>query len=351
MLGGKTGSKIKNVSNGIRVDSSVYGSCIPVIIGRTRVSGKMFFAGNYRTHKSSVKKGGGKKGSKQLSYSGNFDWLLGFAPCVAVGDIWRNKDNFWPVGVGFQTFAINPPATSYIISNSPGTVLGFIGVTGTRPVLVNFNDFGAPAPVSVSENETTPIYPSGPASAGFNHIQNIAPGGFDWAHWPMETWEVLGFGPPTVSVTGTSTGIVQPITVYYFYQITPKTPLASAGLELERELGSGDEYGFSGGSQFQVLYPEFFGFAANNLDLGTGNTAPNDNLEVISLYALSQNGDANPADVMLDIILPGNPPSINGATTGFNWFHGLSFQVSINPDGSPTRVNTLADPPQPPAGY
>ncbi len=99
MLGGKAGSKVKPISNGIRMDTSVYGSVIPVVVGRTRIPGKMIFAGNYRTHKASTKKFGGKKGQKQTSYSGNFDWLLCYAPVVAVGDVWRNKDNFWPVGV------------------------------------------------------------------------------------------------------------------------------------------------------------------------------------------------------------------------------------------------------------
>lgn len=346
MLGGKTGSKIKNVSNGIRVDSSVYGSCIPVVIGRTRCSGKMIFAGNYRTHKSSVKKGGGKKG-KETAYSGNFDWLLGFAPINWVGDIWRNKDNFWPVGIGFQTFTVSPPS-DYTISNNPGKVLGIIGVTGSKIVNATFNDFGAPGGSVISETESNvPVYPQGQSAFVFAGIGYMAPGGNDWGRWNMEVWRVedISGGTMTIGVTGSSTGLIEPITIFYFYQLQSKSPISSAGLQYEIELGSGDEYNFSGGTQFQIEYPEFSGFAASDLDMGTGNSAPNDNLELVGLYALNQNGDANPADVILDIILPGNPFSVNGQTTGFNWNHGLSFRQTIAPDGTPTRPNTLTDPP------
>lgn len=350
MLGGKTGAKIKNVSNGIRMDSSVYGTCIPVIIGRTRVSGKMIFAGNYRTHRGSSKKGGGKKGNA-TSYSGNFDWLIGYAPIMFVGDIWRNKDNFWPVGIGTQVFTTSPPET-LTISNNPGNVLGIISVTGTKNISVTFNDFGAPGSVTVNTPQTTPIYPAGQGAIPRAGVGNIAPSGFDWAALAMETWSVatISGGTMSVFVGGSNTGIIQPITITYFYQIASNPPLTAAGLQLERKLGSGNEFSFSGGAQFQIQYPEFMGFAAQNLDMGTGNSAPNDNLEIISMYAYSPQGDANPADAMLDIILPGNPALLNGVGGGFNWNHGLSFKLTIAPDGSPTRPNCLFDPPVLPTG-
>lgn len=347
MLGGKTGSKVKNISLGIRMDSSVYGSCVPVIFGRTRVSGKMIFAGNYLTHKSSQKKGGGKKGAKQTSYSGNFDWLLGFAPIVAIGDVWRNKDNFWPVGIGFQTFTSGP----LTITNNPGPILGFISVIGTTNISVTFNDFGAPGPSGFTGTQPIPLFPSGQIFQSGTFPANIAPGGFDWRTWNISavpTWRVSGTN--TVDTLGISIGSSLPMTVFYFYQLKSKSPMASAGLQFEPILGNGPEFGFSGGSNFANQYPELAGFGAANLDLGTGNTAPNDNLEVISLYAMSQNGDANPTDVILDVILAGLPSRIGGVTSGFNWNHGLGFSIHNTPDGSASRPNCLADPPVPNTG-
>ena len=343
MLGGKAGAKVKPISNGIRMDTSVYGSVIPVVFGRTRIPGKMIFAGNYRTHKSSTKKFGGKKGQKQTSYSGNFDWLLCYAPVVAVGDVWRNKDNFWPVGIGFQTF----DTQTATISNNPGPVLGIISVLATVDISVTFNDFGAPGPVVVSEQEQIPLYPSGQLFFSVNG--NIAPGGFDWQTWNTTTVTVYNVGPTTNDITALQVTVDSghPMTVFYFFQIGSKSPLANAGLEFEPILGSGGEFSYPGGSTFHVEYPEFAGIAGTNVDMGTGNTAPNDNFEVISLYALSHNGDANVADVMLDVILAGNPVQINGATSGFNWNHGLGFNIGIDASGQPTKPNCLADPPVP----
>jgi hypothetical protein len=62
MAGGKgTPHKIPKAT-GITVNTSLYGSVIPVIYGRTRVAGRLIWVGNFQSHQSSIgKKGGGGK--------------------------------------------------------------------------------------------------------------------------------------------------------------------------------------------------------------------------------------------------------------------------------------------------
>lgn len=347
MLGGKAGSKVKPQTQGVRGDTSIYGSTIPVIIGRTRVPPKMIFAGNFRTHKSNTKKLGGKKSQKMTSYSANFDWLLGYAPIPYIADIWRNKDNFWPVSVTSVTSSSGSVA---LISPGAGPVLGILGVLATVNVNSTFNDYGAPGPVTITGQQSIPCYPAG-ANGSQAAFAMLSPGGFDWSTWsslPFYSVSDGGHGdnvPRAVNVSNVIVNAGNPVTVFFFYSGPAKTPLTQSALIHERVLGNA-------GIQ-AISYPEFAGIGGTNVDLGTGNTAPNDNFEVIGLYGISQNGDANPADAILDIILGGNPAAMPAApvNTNFNWNHGLNFDIVDFPQGNPTIPNSLTDPPQPGTPY
>lgn len=347
---GKAGSRSKPAAVGIRYDTSVYGATIPPIIGRVRVSPKMIFGGHFKTHKASTKKLGGKKtGGGAVSYSANFDWLLGYAPIVAIGDVWRNKDNFWLVGVSSQTFTA-PSNGPFHITNNPGPFVAIISVLATVPRNGTINDYGSPGAVSFSGTMQQPLYPAGLGTP----YRNIAPGGFDWGSYgnqgsySVDPTDPHGAPGTIFSVANVNVNSSFPVTVFYWYSLKSKRPMAAAGLQAELTLGSGDAFNYPGGGQFQVIYPEFSGMDGQNVDMGSSNTAPNDNVEALSLYAYSQNGDANPADAMLDVILSGNPVSLNGHAAGtFNWNHGLGFGVKIIPQGKPEFPNTLADPPNP----
>jgi len=361
---GKSNAKISNRATGVRYDTSVYGTPATVIIGRTRVAPKVIFAGNFKTAKTSSKKGGGKKGGSTPNYTGNFDWLLGYAPVSAIGSVWRNKNDFFPALVGSQTFAGS--GSAFTITNVPSghPFLGVISVLATIDVSVTFNDFGAPAPVTITEQQQLPLYHGTIGDNG-----NIAPGGFTPENYIPPSY-VFNFGPPpsiTLITSGHTPLVVpdatHPITVFYFYGKTAKSPLAQAKLEFEQELGDGNAFNFSGGSQFQVIYPEFAGISGENVDMGSGNAAPNDNFECQGFYGYSQTGDANPADAILDVILAGNPPVLpfvaqtttvgvvvttgRPASSGFNWNHGLGFGVKPTTVGMAQFPNVLADPPVP----
>lgn len=309
----------------------------------------MIFAGNFKTHKGSSKKLGAKKGGGANSYSGNFDWLLGFAPIVYVATVWRNKDDFFPAFTGSQTFTSQ---FGISITNNPGPLLGIVAVVATVDVSQTFNDYGAPGPVTVTGQQQIPLYPAGQNNIPFN---NIAPGGLDFSVYPPPAYRVTSTPVPTdisLILAGHTPAVTvdsgHPVTVFYVYSPKSKPPLAQAKLVFESELGNGVAFSFSGGSAYQVLYPEFSGISGKDVDLGTGNSAPNDNFEVQSLYAYAPSGDANPADAIMDVILSGNPVEINDQTSGYNWNHGLGFGIQLTPQGMAQFPNVLLDPPVPP---
>jgi hypothetical protein len=98
----------------------------------------------------------------------------------------------------------------------------------------------------------------------------------------------------------------------------------------EPELGSGNEY--SGNEMQQIIYPDVSGIGGVGIDLGASATAPELDVEPIGLYSLTNTGQVNPADIILDLILSGN--IYFGSSPEFVpicWSHGLNFA------GDPTR--------------
>lgn len=351
---GKATSKGATVSQGVRFDSSVYGSVVPVIIGRTRVAPKMIFSGNFLTKDTTGKKGGGKKGGKITTYTANFDWLLGYSPIRCIGSIWQNKDNFFQATLTAKTF--NSGGTGPFDVSTPD-FLGIVAITQLVNLNVLINDYGAPGSVHIVGGMEEIILPGGLGEQqgtfnGMPQVANIAPGGHNWADWTdKKSYSLFSGQGWRFDLNHTSATPSNPITVYFLAKLPPKpkkppkTPMQAIGYEPEAILGSGSEYSF-GGAPTAFRYPEFAGVGGVNVDMGSGNTAPNDNYEVFSLYGITPSGDANPADVMLDVLLLGNPLRLNNHPAGqFVWNHGVGFGVVLIPQGNPQFPNMLEDPP------
>jgi hypothetical protein len=126
-MGGKAGGQTQSYEGqkvkGIRVQSSVYGSCIPVIYGRNRVAGNLIWYGDFRQSESEggggggAGKGGGVPGAGggkgggggggQASYSASVMIGLCHGPVVAFQRIWagdkelkKKKKERWELFLG-----------------------------------------------------------------------------------------------------------------------------------------------------------------------------------------------------------------------------------------------------------
>jgi hypothetical protein len=129
------------------------------------------------------------------------------------------------------------------------------------------------------------------------------------------------------------------ITVYFGYtEANHDNPLSFIAYEFEPVLGSGNEYSGPQSGQ-QILYPELSGFGGVEVDLGASGTAPELDVEVQGLYSLTKSGQANPADMILDLILSGNIYFGSGLSTSD--FTPLCFSHGLNFGGDPTRINQL----------
>ncbi len=208
------------------------------------------------------------------------------------------------------------------------TMAGILAVAVREPFNAAFNDFGAPG--SVTEYGTWDNYLW---HAGAYAVPGRIDSGAFHARDPY-TWSWDG-SDPTVTVPAALNGL--PITVWYgvpaimdsngnpISGASTTTPLALLNLEFEAAQGSGAEY-TSYGSQ-RVVMPWVAGLGSVSFDLGAANSIPNINYEVIGAFALWPNGDADVADVILDIVSSG-PVLLPSGLTVIG--HGLNCNAYAN---------------------
>jgi hypothetical protein len=217
--------------------------------------------------------------------------------------------------------------------------------------------------VAIADNYDTP-----PGSLGYwaaapnyseqwlyNTYNNYSGSGAGAVAWRPGSWE---FGMPMCNnascefTIGTDHGdngfnvsFPSPVTgvifVYYGYtEANHDNPLTYIKYEFEAELGSGNEFNGSLSGQ-QVEYPELSGVGGVQVDLGASGTVPELDLEPQGLYSLTKTGQANPADIILDLILSGNIfiNTDGGSNLAPDDFTPLCFSHGLNFGGDPTRIN------------
>lgn len=298
------------VANGIRVTKSLYGVPIPVWYGRTRGPIQLIWTGNFKKHSS------GKKGKGGNNYTMNADMMLGYGPMQGIGATWLNTEYFqgllqsanFTTGTGTTfNFTLTPPGGADL------TIV--IGVVASLPFSVTYNDYGNPlGSQSFSGNSPTPLpnqlYP--------------APNSGDWqyAGIPYAKYNSV-VGDTNVTVVFPSSVSSIPITVYYMTTVRDTNGGGTdAGVfAFESSLGNA-------GEGAPLIYADFSGVGVSDLKLGSTPVMPNLSFEGYGLFSYGQTGDANPADIVIDIICSGNnlvmplwgqtfPPPV--------WQHGLNL--------------------------
>ena len=352
---------------GVQVSTCLYNTAIPLIVGTRRTSGRVVWYGYFRNGASGKKGKGAKKGL--VTYVANLDVLLGFGPCWNVQSAWNNSSL---IGYGeVDSQLINPysqmktqvyavTAASYV-TNADGTYtysdtvntvtsgwtadfISCVSFTPTTPTTAVTNDYGDPlAPNTITETLTEQWL--------YNIYDNYAGSGAGAVAWRPGSWGLgqpfcnsgkctfpIGVDHGGLAWTGTLLAPLAGNFTVYFGETknNHRYPASYVNYQFEPELGSGNEYDGSLSSQ-QIIYPELSGLAGVNIDLGSSGTAPQIDVETTGLYALDRNGQANPADLILDVILSGNifftDPS-NGEFTPLCFSHGLNF------GGDPSHMNT-----------
>ena len=175
------GGKKKTVSytapmiGSFRVQTSIYGRCITLLWGRTRISGNLIWAGAFKAipHTSQTsgggKGGGGGSVSTQTTYTYEMAVIIGLCsgPIENIGTVWKDKEKIsWPGG--WEPGDRPPEVWGWLQSNFPAEALGYsglalvhdensdLGESGTLPTF-SFEIFGR-LPFNAEEDiwETNP---------------------------------------------------------------------------------------------------------------------------------------------------------------------------------------------------
>lgn len=147
LLGGggnnTTISTVDPVAAGLRIQTSAYGLCLPIVIGRTRVPGNLLWYGDFTavphvTTTSSGGGGGGKGGgggsttstNTSYTYTAAFALGLGEGPLTRIDKCWRDKDAIGATSDLFTIFTGTYPQSpwSFLTSSHPGEAVPYQGV-------------------------------------------------------------------------------------------------------------------------------------------------------------------------------------------------------------------------------
>lgn len=295
---------------GSLLQSSAYGSAIPIIYGQTQSPLLAIWAANLRQGGSGKKKKALLKGAP--TYVENVDFLLGHNPIMAVLQVWNNG-SLLPLN-----FLLNQSQNSG--SANTGIVIAPIvplsgGGTGPDPAFYCLIAITAPQPYSFTFDDY-----------GSQGLQTIT------GDWEVPFWNELEQGPdPTHPSTfrftpycyrwepsygpfiyiDTQFGYGANINIYYaqinFAASSPpgNPPLTRLRLAFESQLGSGTEYADAGLSAQQIIYPHFAGCGSSDIDLGASGALPQLIPEVRGKWGVYPSGDADFADIIEDIFKSG----------------------------------------------
>ena len=258
----------------------------------------------------SAKKGkssGGKKGEGSVTtYVANADALIGTNPIADILECWDNNNA--KLGLNFVEYSA-PAASSITIPDSMFYCL--LGVTVTVDYDVTFDDYGGPGPQTYSGSFELPLWNRAYSRPNPGSDFDPLPYFYHWtpASGPTISFEYVDLPgsvnfyyaamlPSGDKVSGSSTdsGVTE----------SGPTPLAALRLTFESELGTGPEFDGNdrNGNPYnlqQILYPHYAGVGSANLDLGAAGVAPAMRFEIFGTYPYNPSGDADFADMIVDI--------------------------------------------------
>lgn len=323
MFGKLSNSKVRPSALGTTLNSSVYGSAVPMYFGRTAGGLKQIWAANFRKGSSGKKgKKAGKKGAPP-TYVENVDFLIGSNPIPSPLRFWGNENDEYPLDFDvYSETRVAFAGTSFTIPDAAFYCL--IAVTLTETYSLDVNDFGGPGAGTLTGTWERPYW-------------NLAYAGPDYGQYSGMTnypycykWQP-GSGP-TVEIPHLFAGAISGTFNFYYAKLrNGKVPTAQLRLTFEPVLGDGPEY--SGHTDKQILYPHNAGLGSPNFDLGAGGAMPNLRGEFLGAYPFYKDGDCDFVDIIEDIFKSGLTQAGFGTDQNYS-----SIQRGLNCYGLPGVV-------------
>ncbi len=134
---GDTQAQTQTVASGVNIQSSCYGSVVPVIYGQTRLTGNLVWYGDFQAIPVQSSSGNGGKGgdsnhgTTSYDYKASFVFGLGEGTLGGVVNVWASKakKSFADSRLGFASGAIGQADWGYLDSKFPTQSLGYSGLS------------------------------------------------------------------------------------------------------------------------------------------------------------------------------------------------------------------------------
>lgn len=134
IFGGKSNaaSTVTAVSD-LSVQTSTFGSVVPIMWGKTRLTGNLIWYGNFQSYAHSESAGGkGGGGGSTSSYTYSTSWALGLCEgqIQGIGTVYASKETgtLASYGIGMFSGAVPQSPWSYLSSAYPAQALGYSGL-------------------------------------------------------------------------------------------------------------------------------------------------------------------------------------------------------------------------------
>lgn len=163
----------------LRIQSSAYGLCIPLVWGTTRVSGNLVWYGDFaataHTSKEEVGGKGGGGGSVTVNTTYTYATALAMALCegpiASIGPVWSAKSKTTLSDLGFSAFlgSYSQSAWTYLTSKHPAEALAYPGTCYVANGALSLG--GSPNLPNLS------FEVRGPRIVGFGGVKDASPAG------------------------------------------------------------------------------------------------------------------------------------------------------------------------------
>jgi hypothetical protein len=170
LFGGKTQASTETVASGVTIQTSIYGSVVPVVYGQTRLTGNLIWYGGFQSiPPSSGGSGGGKGGggsggksgssSNSTTYKASFIFALAEGTLGGVSNVWSSKAEtaFGASNLSFTAGGLEQGAWGYLTTNFAGQNLSY---AGTGYVYAAAYDLGTSAQLPNLSYEVTGLFPN-----------------------------------------------------------------------------------------------------------------------------------------------------------------------------------------------
>ena len=269
-LFGHPPNDVNNVLGGIRVQTSVLGTPIPIVYGRNRISGNLLdyfgFTATPQQHKGG--KGGlfgsgGKGGQQQYDYGASVVIGLCQGPIGGVGAVWDSQGTL-PVNDTTESYTIGGGLT--YTATQQNTFIQDLGVTEEQTYSLSVNDYGSPGMITLAGTQQTPMKKVGGSPSAGEYAESGGVYTFASADTGINVQINYSYGPPN----SIDADPIQSYNLSIFHGTQGQSPWSYAKIPTGHNIG----------------YTLLAYVASAQMDLGSSGVLPNLSYEIYGLASL-----------------------------------------------------------------